>query len=101
MWATAVYLVGSGHSQEEDIPKQLAFLRELMLHIPSDREVILQEMIFRLIILERHQDALDELELYVNVSDTCWMYARLKRCFLDIYRPFRTKTTQCCTHTRD
>ncbi|KAK1233309.1 hypothetical protein PQX77_003535 [Marasmius sp. AFHP31] len=65
MWTTAIYLVGNGHTQDEDIPKQLALLRELMLHIPSDREVILQEMIFRLIILERYQDALDELELYL------------------------------------
>ncbi|KAL0573963.1 hypothetical protein V5O48_007978 [Marasmius crinis-equi] len=65
LWSTAVYLVGDSHSRGEDVPKQLAFLRELMLHIGSEREVILQEMIFRLIILERYQDALDELELYL------------------------------------
>ncbi|KAJ8086826.1 hypothetical protein PM082_005651 [Marasmius tenuissimus] len=101
MWTTAIYLVGNGHSQDEDIPKQLALLRELMLHIPSDREVILQEMIFRLIILERYQDALDELELYVDASGSYSMDTGLKRCFLGIYRPFLTRIIQYCTHTRD
>ncbi|KAF9268146.1 hypothetical protein L218DRAFT_597969 [Marasmius fiardii PR-910] len=64
MWTTAIYLVGETHSAE-DIPKQLALLRELMLHNSADREAILQEMIFRLIILERYGEALDELELYL------------------------------------
>ncbi|KAG7096760.1 hypothetical protein E1B28_004172 [Marasmius oreades] len=65
MWTTAIYLVGEKHSAEEDIPRQLALLRELMLHNSADREAILQEMIFRLIMLERYREALDELELYL------------------------------------
>ncbi|ESK94454.1 rna polymerase i transcription factor subunit rrn11 [Moniliophthora roreri MCA 2997] len=65
LWSTAVYLVGKLDTSYENIPRQLELLRELMLHHPSEREVLLQELVFRLIIQERYRDALDELELYL------------------------------------
>ncbi|KAK7060453.1 hypothetical protein VNI00_001218 [Paramarasmius palmivorus] len=65
MWSTAIYLVGESDLQGENTTQQLDLLRELMLHHPTEREVLLQELVFRLILLERYREAVDELELYL------------------------------------
>ncbi|KAK7054238.1 hypothetical protein R3P38DRAFT_2856048 [Favolaschia claudopus] len=63
LWSTSVEILSANNLRDPE--RTIEFLRVMMLHHPEDREVILKEMVLRLINSERQRDALDELELYL------------------------------------
>ncbi|KIM91107.1 hypothetical protein PILCRDRAFT_59492 [Piloderma croceum F 1598] len=65
MWTTGVHLLGEDTNTSESNASRLEFLRAMMLQHPEEREIIIKELILRLVLSGRYQDALDELELYL------------------------------------
>ncbi|EDR12791.1 uncharacterized protein LACBIDRAFT_311636 [Laccaria bicolor S238N-H82] len=64
MWTTGLALLGEG-VDSACTPRRLDYLRSMMLQHPDEREAILQELIFYLVLSGKCRDALDELELYL------------------------------------
>ncbi|KIK04643.1 hypothetical protein K443DRAFT_404091 [Laccaria amethystina LaAM-08-1] len=64
MWTTGLELLGEG-VDSACTPRRLDYLRSMMLQHPDEREAILQELIFYLVLSGKCRDALDELELYL------------------------------------
>ncbi|TFK43690.1 hypothetical protein BDQ12DRAFT_718885 [Crucibulum laeve] len=66
MWKTGLLLLGENIDDElPSAPRKVEYLRTMMLHHTDERENILKELLFRLILLEKYREALDELELYL------------------------------------
>ncbi|KIK67827.1 hypothetical protein GYMLUDRAFT_36605 [Collybiopsis luxurians FD-317 M1] len=67
MWGMAIHLVEENSYQngETDSAKKIELLRDMMLHYPDQRVLLIKELVFRLIFAGRHREALDELELYL------------------------------------
>ncbi|KAF8580578.1 hypothetical protein K439DRAFT_1356594 [Ramaria rubella] len=68
MWQTGLLLVdsaGDAADPSRSDQKRLDYLHVMMLRSPENRVSILQEIILRLIKGNRHQNALEELELYL------------------------------------
>jgi len=80
MWATGVLLLGDDKDGLESSSKRLEFLRAMMLQHPDDvslyhpsyrthlktvvqRELVVKELVLRLILAGKHKEALEELEL--------------------------------------
>ncbi|TFL00554.1 hypothetical protein BDV98DRAFT_569201 [Pterulicium gracile] len=62
LWPTALAILSDDFDRT---PRQVDFIRSLMLQYPLERESLLKELVLHLIALERHKEALDELELYL------------------------------------
>ncbi|KAE9410038.1 hypothetical protein BT96DRAFT_912909 [Gymnopus androsaceus JB14] len=64
MWGIAIHLVEESLYENEG-PKKIEMLRDMILHYPDERVDLLKELIFQLIQAGHHREALDELELYL------------------------------------
>ncbi|CAA7259614.1 unnamed protein product [Cyclocybe aegerita] len=65
LWTTGLLILGEGEPGNNGTCNAVDYLRAMMLHCPDDRESILQELVFRLLLLGKCREALDELELYL------------------------------------
>ncbi|KZT72557.1 hypothetical protein DAEQUDRAFT_743607 [Daedalea quercina L-15889] len=66
MWKTAVVLLAdSGDNDLEENDCRIAFLSVVIRQHPDDREMILKELVLRLIQAREYGRALDELDLYL------------------------------------
>ncbi|KIY49407.1 hypothetical protein FISHEDRAFT_65416 [Fistulina hepatica ATCC 64428] len=71
-WTTATYLLekkgeitDDGVTRDEGYAESIEYLRSMMLQYPKERELLLRELISRLILAKKYQEATDELELYL------------------------------------
>ncbi|KAF8812279.1 hypothetical protein BYT27DRAFT_7220944 [Phlegmacium glaucopus] len=65
LWRTGLHILGEAHNDEDGVPVTVDYLRTMMLRFPDDRETILKELAFRLILAGKCREALDEIELYL------------------------------------
>ncbi|KAF7332114.1 hypothetical protein MKEN_00092100 [Mycena kentingensis (nom. inval.)] len=67
MWSLGVHLLAENNldNASERQSSKVDFLRLMMLQRPEDREMILKELVLRLILCERYREALEDLELYL------------------------------------
>ncbi|KAF8969482.1 hypothetical protein BDZ97DRAFT_1653903 [Flammula alnicola] len=64
LWSTGLYILGEDEN-EDNAQTAIEYLRSMMLQCPDDRESILKELVFRLLLQGKCREALDELELYL------------------------------------
>ncbi|KDR83921.1 hypothetical protein GALMADRAFT_86622 [Galerina marginata CBS 339.88] len=64
-WTTGLHILGEDDTDDRNTQTSVEYLRSMMLQYPEDRESILKELVFRLLLQEKCRDALDELELYL------------------------------------
>jgi len=65
LWTTRLHILGEAHTDEDGVRITVDYLRSMMLQYPQDREAILKELVFRLVLAGKCKEALDELELYL------------------------------------
>ncbi|KAF9478151.1 hypothetical protein BDN70DRAFT_933609 [Pholiota conissans] len=65
LWTTGLHILSLNDATERRIENCVEYLRTMMLQYPDDRESILKELVFRLLLQGRCREALDELELYL------------------------------------
>ncbi|KAM6496029.1 hypothetical protein JOM56_008735 [Amanita muscaria] len=65
LWTIGLLLVGDNTNMSGVHEEKVDYLRSLMLHHLNDREAILIELVQCLVVAGKHQEALDEIELYL------------------------------------
>ncbi|KAF9569006.1 hypothetical protein CPC08DRAFT_653909 [Agrocybe pediades] len=87
LWSTGLFIIGETDDGESAPRNSVDYLHAMMLQCPEDRETILKELVFRLLLENRCRDALDELELYLpslpyQDNPTLHIYAALCSLYL-------------------
>jgi len=65
LWTTGLHILDETNAAGRSLDTSIDYLRTMMLQYPQDRESILKELVFRLLLQGRCRSALDELELYL------------------------------------
>ncbi|KAF8165501.1 hypothetical protein B0H34DRAFT_793880 [Crassisporium funariophilum] len=65
LWTTGLHILAEDDAHENKTQRTVEYLRAMMLQYPDDREAILKELIFRLLLAGKCREALDELDLYL------------------------------------
>ncbi|KAF8913748.1 hypothetical protein CPB84DRAFT_1840552 [Gymnopilus junonius] len=86
-WTTGLHILGENNADEHNLETTIDYLRTMMLQYPEDRESILKELVFRLLLQGKCRNALDELELYLpsfpyQDNPVLHMYAGLASLYL-------------------
>ncbi|KIM46350.1 hypothetical protein M413DRAFT_24088 [Hebeloma cylindrosporum] len=65
LWNVGLHILSEDTTNEGGGHVAVEYLRSMMLQCPDNRETILKELVFRLLLQGKCRDALDELELYL------------------------------------